>query len=248
MHTPGMGRGDHVPRRGSQSVRPAPAQRPAEPLCLEPNSPARRSLGARGRGRARGGVCARPSAGVSWAVSGCRAPGRGWPRAAGAGSTRGPAHSGARPRPLRCATGRERCARAAATAALQVNGRWARGAGGTRSGRRPLGGAQAEGAPWGRSRGRPSRGAPPQGHRTSAGRVPGVAGPSPPPAPGSGAPRSPRGLGCRVTTRKRGSGAKPVACFLRPARGSGSDSGALARFSSPPGVGREEGARRPSAP
>lgn len=94
---------------------------------------------------------------------------------------------GVRLRPLRARPGWEGGARAAA-AAPQVSR--APGLGLARSERRPsgepgpesLGSPRRPGPP-----GKPSREAPPQGQRASARRVPGVAGPSPPPGRSSGA-------------------------------------------------------------
>lgn len=177
MGTPSTGRRDCVPRGGSRSALPAPAQWPAEPFAGA-QRPSAAVTGVRGRGRERGGVCALLLAGIRWA--GCGLP-RSGPRLA-QGGRRGRAQRAAPPTPVRV---------------------WARGlragGGGGSSGKRwagtgdrgrslaevPLGGAWArepEGAPFASSRGSPSQGAPPQGHRATAGRVPGVAGPIPPPS------------------------------------------------------------------
>lgn len=123
--------------------------------------------------------------------------------------------------------GREGCVSAAAAAFPQVNGRRAPATGGASSRGTPRG---SLGLIAGRRFLGQVRGASPRslGER---GEGPGRDGANPAPSPGSGAPRSPRSVICRVTTRKRGCGAKPLACCLTRARG------ALAPCSSPPKVG-----------
>lgn len=142
----------------------------------------------------------------------------------GAGSTRPP------PTPER--GWREGCASAAAAAAPQVNGGRApatggassrgtpRGSLGLRAGRHPLDQVAREAVSSASSRSPGERGEGPGRDRAE-----------PALSLGSGAPRSPRHPICRVTTRKRGCGAKPLACCLTRARG------VLAPCSSPPRVG-----------
>lgn len=145
---------------------------------LEPNALARRSRGPGGGAEREAEFAHSCSRGFGGRGVGCRAPGRGWRRAGEGGGLN------VRPRPLRCPSGRENCALAAA-AAPQVNGGQAPGTGVTRSRRcrsGEPGNREPEGAPFASSRGSPSQGAPPQGHRATAGRVPGVAGPIPPPS------------------------------------------------------------------
>lgn len=165
--------------------------------------------------RSRGLLAGPRSRGFGGRGAGCRAPGCGWRRAGGGGGLN------VRPRPLRCAAWREGCTPAAAAATPQVIGGRVPGAGVARSRRRRSGEPGPEGLR--RHLGlfvleAESGGASPRspGDR---GEGPGRRGAEPARFPGSGESRSPRGLICRVTTRKRDSAAEPLACFLTPAPG-----------------------------
>lgn len=228
-------RGCRVRREGSLSGFPAPAQCGAKPV-LEPNSQERRSRGDPGRASPRRSLRTR-SRRVRWA--GCREREGRASRPMSAEIVWGRTRAAAR----RAAVGRGRLRRAQHGAPPTSVCGWAGGlhpdhGGGFSSGKRRAGtgtgarGARAGWRPsgkpgpesWGdaallRSRWRPSQGAPPQGHQASAGRVAGLAGPSLPPSPGLRCAHVPAGPIRRVTTRKRGSGARPLACFLTPARG-----------------------------